>query len=361
MLHLIATLEGGGAERQLSYLAPELHRRGWEVTVGVLRMGVNAVHLTDSGVHIARLTRGSTKDPRNLLELIGLIRRFGPDLVQTWLPYMDIVGGLAATMMHVPWVASERTDPSVQRPHLRFRYRERRILGKAQAVIVNSERAAEYFRDHDQSGEPFFVANGLALEQLRLIPLADREALEVADDAPFAVVAGRLDPEKDMGTFVTALSLLHGAVKSAQAAIFGEGPCRASLEGMVGELGIANRVRFAGYVDNLPAWIKAADVVVSSSLVEGSPNVVLESMACGTPLVLSDIRPHRFLADGAALFFPRGDARALAECLTSVLEDPEEADHRAKIANERVAKFSVGAMTARYEEIYRAIMAGQLR
>src|SRR5262245_32180652 len=88
ILHIIPTLEGGGAERQLSMLAAEQARRGCDVHVALRRPGVHAVNIRDRGVNLHELGDMRSVDPRLFLALRKIIRSVRPDVVQTWLPQM---------------------------------------------------------------------------------------------------------------------------------------------------------------------------------------------------------------------------------------------------------------------------------
>src|SRR5262245_22803165 len=101
VLHLITNLGQGGAERQLTYLCCALARPGWDVHVGFLEAGrlhddVNLDRLRRSGVSARHLPNFGPYDPLNPLRFVRLIRRVRPDVVQTWIPMVDVTGGLAA-------------------------------------------------------------------------------------------------------------------------------------------------------------------------------------------------------------------------------------------------------------------------
>jgi glycosyltransferase involved in cell wall biosynthesis len=103
-------------------------------------------------------------------------------------------------------------------------------------------------------------------------------------------------------------------------------------------------------------------VLVSVSRFEGSPNVVLEAMAGGCPLIVSDIAPHRELLDGAsALFTPADDVVMLASRIENAIADREGARRRAEAARLRVEPFGAGRIAARYLDIYRDVLSRRRR
>jgi hypothetical protein len=85
LLHFIPSLVQGGAQRQISYLTPELARMGHEVHLACMNLGANLPRLNESGVFMHRLLHGNKYDPFILMDLVRLIRHIKPDLMQTWL------------------------------------------------------------------------------------------------------------------------------------------------------------------------------------------------------------------------------------------------------------------------------------
>ena len=319
ILFCIPTLGRGGAERQLSYLAPELVRLGDEVHVACLRGGAFRDGLAAAGV---TLHEGGS--------LLRLMLKLKPDVVQTCLTRMDIVGGIAALLTRTPWVLREPSAPEAYASGWKNRLR-RLLARRADAIVANSR----------QSGAPYVVRNG--------VPLAEIDAIATQRSGRNAVLfAGRMDAAKNPATLVAALQQLD---VDYTAVFCGDGPCRPELERMA-----AGRVAFPGVVDDLWQRMKAADVVVSLSRCEGSPNVILEAMAAGCPLVVSDIAAHReILDDASALFVPADDAAAAARAIRETLTSPEEAAKRARAARARVEEMSVERMGREFREVYERI------
>ena len=105
VLHAIASFGPGGAERQLALLASALTTRGTDCHVAYVHAGPN-LSFVDPSVTLHRLSVHGNHDPNLLTQMIQLIRRLRPDLVQTWLPKTDVVGGLAACLAREPFIAS---------------------------------------------------------------------------------------------------------------------------------------------------------------------------------------------------------------------------------------------------------------
>src|SRR5574341_240497 len=144
ILHCIPSMLNGGAQRQLTYLAAEQVRQEGSVHVALLHDGPNLDRLKASGAQIHRLSGWNNYDPRLLWQLIRLIRQIKPDVVQTWINQMDVLGGTAARLTRVPWVLSERSSARNYPPNLRNRLRAAWGRG-AQAVVSNSVGGDAYW------------------------------------------------------------------------------------------------------------------------------------------------------------------------------------------------------------------------
>src|SRR5690349_10334164 len=110
VLHLIPNMGGGGAERELAHLAGALHRQGLNVHVGLIGEGPNYEHLARGGAVLHKIGAFSNYDPRLLLRIHRLMREVRPNVVQTWMTQMDVVGGAVARWRRVPWILSERAS-----------------------------------------------------------------------------------------------------------------------------------------------------------------------------------------------------------------------------------------------------------
>jgi glycosyltransferase involved in cell wall biosynthesis len=146
------------------------------------------------------------------------------------------------------------------------------------------------------------------------------------------------------------------------ALLCGDGPLRPSLEKLVAELGLGRRIIFTGYVDNLWALMKRADACALLSRFEGCPNVVMEAMACGCPLIVSDIPAHReILDDQSACFAHPNDPAQIAGALKTTLLSGGAARARADAARAGIAGWTIEGMAERYEQLYLTVASGGKR
>jgi glycosyltransferase involved in cell wall biosynthesis len=316
------------------------------VHVGIVREGPNLPRLLDAGATVHRLHVATNYDPLLVARIVRLIRNVRPDVVQTWLPQMDVAGGIAARLTGTPWVLSERA-----RAYSRdVRHLVRSALGGlADAVVANSRGGLESWpRVHTIKT---IVPNALPLEELDAIPASD--AARAAGGV--ILFAGRFEPQKNLPNLVDALAIvLRG--REAVALLCGAGPQEAEIRARIDSHGLADRVRLLGFTDALWSLMKGADVFVSTTWFEGQPNVVLEAAACGCPLVLSDIPAHRdVFGNDAALFVPPSDAQAIAAAISDTLNDRAAAAARARRARECVRTLSIESSATGYLQVYQTL------
>ncbi len=348
VLHFISTLGGGGAERQLVYLARGLRARGCDVHVAILSGGTHLAGLLEAGATVHRLSARSNYDPRLLPRSVSLVRRLRPDIVQTWLTQMDVIGGIAALLTRTRWILSERTSAPAYRTS--GRHLLRRMIGhSASAVVANSQLGLEFWRS--ARGEKFVVPNALAADEIGAMAAPEIDT----GDTKVILFAGRFEEEKNLPTLIDALAeSMRG--RNVVALLCGAGPLEAAVRARLEALGLADRVHLLGYTDRLWGLMKRADVLVSASWFEGHPNIVLEGAACGCPLVLSDIAAHRnVLDDASADFAPPSDPQAIAAAILRALDDPAAARARARRARELVQVYSIPAAAEAYLRVYEQV------
>lgn len=171
----------------------------------------------------------------------------------------------------------------------------------------------------------------------------------------------RLVPIKNLPMMLDAVAKVRSQCPDVMLVLVGEGPQQPVLEARTRELGIADVVRFAGYVaqHETPAWYRAADVFALSSDFDNSPNVVLEAMACGLPIVATDVGGLREYVTSPAngLLTPKGDADAFAAALLTLLNDP----HRSRVTgyhnrHDAVTRFSWAVSAARMRAVYQRVV-----
>jgi glycosyltransferase involved in cell wall biosynthesis len=356
VLHCIPSMGGGGAERQVTYLAAELGRLGWAVHVATCRRGPNWDRLVASGATIHEVPLSGSYDWRAFGAMRAIVRAVRPEIIQVWMFQMDVLGGISALMSGIPWIFSERA--SAQAYPLTIKNVVRRVLGCcATAVISNSVAGDSYWRGWARRRS--IVSNGLPLDEIAAATAIVPPPLGEGG-RPVVLFAGRFDPQKNIGVLLEALDLVTQRL-DVDVLCCGDGPLRADAERWAAARTGRGRVVVAGYSTQLWSLMKGATVLVSPALFEGCPNVVLEGMACGVSLVVSDIPEHRELLDeSAALLVPPHSAPALAAAIEAALADRPAALARAAVAQARASRHSLSAVAREYDAAYRQVLRGRM-
>lgn len=353
VLHLIPSMGGGGAERELSLLAKPL-ASACELHVALIAEGPNFARLSESGATVHRIGVASNYDPRLVTNLRSIVRRVRPSLVSTWLTQMDIAGGSVARWAGVPWVLAERASAPFYRPSIKNRLRIA-AAGGARIVQANSQQGVDYWKSVRPSLPGVVIPNAVAVEEIDAIAPANLAA--ITGGRRLVLAAGRFDPQKNFHVLVDALARVLATHDDTVAAICGRGPLEDEIRAVIAERGLADRILMPGYVLDIWSWMKAAAAFVSISHFEGQPNTVVEAAACGAPLVVSDIPEHReFLSADSAQFADRHDPASVAAAIDATITDCAAAKTRAAAARRIVSAWTLDAIAARHVQLYESIL-----
>jgi len=325
-----------------------------EVHVGYLHDGPNLDRLLNTQVRLHALPAAGNHDPRLLLLIRKLIRDVQPDVVQTWLLQMDVFGGMAALTSGRPWILSERAAP--EQYETGWKNRLRLMIGaRSRGIVANSFGGLKYWERVSSEGKLRRVIRNI-------VPLKAIAAAAPADIPPddplhgvsrLIMAAGRFEAEKNWPRILEALDLVLSEHGDAHALLFGDGVQREEVLRVVSQSAHRARIHVRGYTSQLWRWLKRATVYVSASRYEGSPNVVLEALACGCPLVVSDIPGHRELLEKtSARLVPPGSAAAMAEAIGAALRVGRPTGDAEREALATLAQWSPASIAAEYRQVY---------
>lgn len=353
ILHCIPDMLNGGSQRQLVYLALEQARRGSQVHIISSRSGPTAALLDGKPLGVSFFQERRSHDPRLLLDMSRLIRRFRPDVVQTWLLQMDVVGGLAASLGRIPWVLSERSAEKAYDRSLKERLRIL-VANTAGAIVANSAGGLAYWKGRAREGVGrHVIPNIVPLQAIEGAEPIDETTLSLPQGHRMILSVGRFSPIKNLPRLIAALGRLSQRVPLV-GFLCGDGTHPEQVAEAIRSAGAGGLVRLPGYRSDVWRWMKRADLLISVSVVEGQENAVLEAMAAGCPVVLSDIPSHREIADEAcAVFVDPLSVESIADGIERSLADPAAARLRASAARERVRSLSASTVASRFEEVYR--------
>jgi glycosyltransferase involved in cell wall biosynthesis len=359
---LSTDLERGGLPLRVVRLALRLRDADVLPIVGCLTPpGPLTSELESAGIETFSCEGRGRFDGACLLALARHLRRLDPDLIHSSLFHANLAARLVGRLDRArPIVTGTVTIEVARRWH---RWLESLTFDRSDLHVANSQAVAAHLCE-ELGFSPERVAvvpNGVALEEIDLQPAIRREALGLPDGIPLVVWAGRMDPVKDLQTFVGVISALRSGGE-VRAVILGDGAERPRIERLVGERELDDVIRMARWSTNVIGWLKAADLLLFPSLTEGSPNVVIEAMACRCPVVASDIPSCReLIEDGVHGWLrPAGDVRRFAVLMTSLLSNAALRQSTVAAARQRVVeRHDMRRVVERWRSIYGQVMSDQ--
>lgn len=352
VLLLIPTLHGGGAERVVVTLAKHLNRARFRLTLGVVDMR-GAVFLDDIPDDVRLIALDISRVRYALPKIIRLIWRLRPDVVFSTLGHLNLA--LAMVKFALP-----RRTRTVARETLVVSHGLRRYQGR----VIWAMLYRWFYGGHDliicQSrdmcddlvgnfcvavGKTRIINNPVDLARIKEMSRMDAAFPLIPAGAVILVAAGRLDCQKGFDLLIDALLLVNEPL--VHVIILGEGSEERRLKQQVAERGLGDRIHFAGFQANPYSWFSRADAFVLSSRYEGFPNVVLEALACGTPVIaLPAPGGTREILEGVAgcVLADSIDASALARAIAAWMNGP-----RQRIAESVVVPYRLEHIISEYE------------
>lgn len=352
MVFCITELDIGGAEKAVVRIATGLKVLGWSVRVISLRdAGAMARPLREAGIEVEALQCGHFADVRCFWRLRAALRSRLPDVLVTFLHQANIYGRLAARSAGVPVVVSG------------IRVADRR------AWVRLTDRMTRHCADHYVAVSRSVAKTHAELchisaERMSSIPNGVDVVSDVRSDESSAgnqiLFVGRLCEQKNPLLLVDAFAMLPARFRETSRVVFvGEGPLRGALQTHIRQQGLNDRVQLLGFRDDCQNLMLSSTVMVLPSRWEGLPNVVLEAMAAGLPVIATDVDgTSELIADGdTGWLLPASKADRLAAAMEECLTRPGERLRRAKRALQLVRQeYSWASVVDRYDELLRSLL-----
>jgi glycosyltransferase involved in cell wall biosynthesis len=300
--------------------------------------------------------------PRAVARLASYARRERISLIHAHDFKSDLVAWIAGGLTGVPVITTAHGFTGESAKARWFDAMDARLLRRLDLVIVVSDAMRRQF---ESRGIPparlRTVRNGIALDAwpfgARTRTL--RSSLGLAQGALIVGHVGRLSLEKGQRALMRVFPEVLSAAPTARLVFVGEGPDDATLRATIAQLGLADRAFLLGHRTDIREVFGDLDLLVLSSSTEGLPNVVLEAMAAGVPVVATDVGgTGELVIDGrTGLLVRAGDDRALTRAVTSALADRAAASRRAAAAREHVEReFDFNGLISTTHEIYRGLL-----
>lgn len=353
----IPSMNGGGAERVMLALANSLAER--DILIDLVLNKLEGPYINDVSAKVNIISLDTSRTLYSIFPLAKYLRKEKPDAILSAMNYVNIVTVLAQ-------LASGSDTKMVLSEHSIF-IESKKSLGKVKGSILTLLMRWAYKKPHAivavSNGVADSLVNELNIKRHKIKTIYNpifsenlvnrsKESLShpwVNSSLPLILGVGRLTFQKDFKTLIYAFKKVREK-KNYNLVILGEGEQRPELEQLINSLDLQDNVKLLGFVDNPYAWMSHAEVFVLSSINEGFGNVIVEAMACGTPIVSTDCPsgPSEILEKGLwGDLVPPGNADLLAQAIINTVDNPTQKD-----ITTRAKFFSVDKAVNHYLDIF---------
>ncbi|MGQ0619424.1 MAG: glycosyltransferase [Panacagrimonas sp.] len=358
LMHVEAGMKVYGGARQVIYLVEGLRARGIDCVLVCPIGAAIGTQLASSGVAVAETRLGGDLDFGFIGRLRRLIRTYRPDLVHLHSRRgADVLGGIACRLEGVPVVHSRRNENPEMPWFARIKYRlYDRVIGISEAIRSQ------------------LLSYGLSEQQVRMVRSAFAPdpaqtvatRLEMLDefglpaDAFVIGVVAQLIERKGHRFLIQAMPDLLARYPGLFVLCFGQGAMQATLEAQARSLGVAQRVRFVGFRNDLLHWLGRLDLVAHPALMEGLGVALLQASSLGIPIVAARAGGiPEAVRDGInGLLVEPGDVAALGGAVSQLVGDEPLRRRLGAAGRELIAReFSVDTMVEDNLAIYHAVLA----
>jgi glycosyltransferase involved in cell wall biosynthesis len=319
ILYLIGQLSLGGSERQLHSLLQQMDRSGIQAAVFVWNFRKDDPYVSRIralGIPVDGFPAGISR--ANKMRIFRqIVRQWGPEVIHSYSFHTNFAASWAAVGTKAVAIGSVRSD------FLPAKNSCGPLLGRLSArwprsQIFNSLAAAESARSRSvfTPRQLFVIRNGLDLQYYTNTRLPREGRVSM-------VGVGSLWPVKRWDRLLLAGLELKRRGYESLIQIAGTGPLRSALDQRTQDLGLGDRVKFVGQVEDIPKFLSDALFVVHTSDSEGCPNVIMEAQACGRAVVAMNAGDISQLVENGKTGFvvARGDVSALVECMARLISD----------------------------------------
>ena len=379
ILFVIGNLDVGGAERHLAQVLPKLRYMGFSPLVYTLtHKGKLATILEGQGVRVVepwfsaffRRMPGLLKRPLltsfSAVTFFMLILRYRPSVVHFFLPESYLFGGISSWLMGPRIKVMSRRSLNLYQLKYPVLARIEQVLHSGMNAILGNSRAVvrELAGEGVKTSRLGLLHNGIDLDVFEKLPPRSsvRSTLGIGQDALMIVCVANLIPYKGHIDLIHALSEVRLALpRDWVIALVGRDCGIASeLKVWAKRLGVAEHILWMGERSDAIAICSAADIGVLSSHQEGFSNSVLEGMAAGIAMVVTDVGGNaEAVMDGVSgLVVPARDPFALGRALLTLANDTAARQRMAQAGRQRVVdNFSLTTCVNRYAGLYRALLS----
>ncbi len=383
ILLLNTQMEAAGAQKALLSLAAGLKARGHHVVVVTMYDKADYISLFEEQYGLSIINLNMKPAGKNivmrvsklltgLFALFQLMRRERIQVIQTFSHYSNMLGPLLA------WLAGVPVRLSSQRMSLRG---APKWLLTLDTLVANSFLVQKMTSVSEGTRQFCIRQQGIRADKIQTIyngidpsvyqqpftraeqPAALHRELGLDSNAVVMTTIARLHPQKGHSFLIEAIPQIVKSIPNARLLFVGEGALRAELERRAARVGATNLIRFAGVRQDISQVLAISDLFVLPSLWEGLPNVVLEAMAAGVPVVATDVdgSAELIIANKTGMLVPPKQSDALATAIIQLWQDePCRKRIIAAAAQQVEQSFSLQRNVTAYETLYETLIQQRL-
>jgi glycosyltransferase involved in cell wall biosynthesis len=370
LLVVTESLGVGGTESHLIRTLPRLVASGWSVvTFCLTERGERAEQVETAGVEVCAAPRLAKRKgsflryPAHVTlainKLYWLMRRCQPQIAHFYLPGPYLIGAHVAIAARTPIkIMSRRSLSDYQRNWPLVARLERRLHTKMDAVIGNSRAVVrQLIEEGIPEAKVRLIYNGIELSSVLPDRNEARQALGLDNDTLVGVVIANLIPYKGHRELVRGLSHLEQELPSNWRILVAgrDHGIRAELEELAAALGISHRIEFLGEYSDIPRLLAAADFGLLTSREEGFSNVILEGMAAGLAMIVTDVggNAEAVVHGETGFVVPPRNPKAIGDAILEMARNPEQRKRFGAAARRRVEKeFSIDKCVKAHADLY---------
>jgi glycosyltransferase involved in cell wall biosynthesis len=359
ILVITTGLKLGGAEQQIAALASAFLALGNDVAILSLTQGQEI----DLPPEIRVIELDMRKTPLSMLAALRkarqLVHQWRPDVIHAHMVHANLFARALARTRHMPPVICSAHSAREGGRLRALAYRATDRWCAMTTHVSEAGRLAMVASGAVPDGRVIVMPNGIDTSRFRPDQASrerTRSELGFGPDDVLILNVGRLVPEKDQAMLIEAFCEVHRTLPNARLMVAGDGPLRGELAHQVAQQGLNHAVLLAGARNDIPELLRAADVFVLSSRIEGMPLAVGEALASGLPVVATAAAGVSEVAGDTSTLTPIGDPQALADALCNTIArlpgTESERDHRRQRI---VGRFDVNGVARQWLAQYRRL------
>lgn len=357
-----------GPGRTILDCAETIDRNRYRIVIGAFDGGrenssAYETEARERGLTVTRIREQGAWDPNVYRQVVASCREHGAALVHSHDFRSDVFGFLVSRKLGIPWVATAHGwIQNDWRGELKSRM-DRLLLRQANHVIAVSNQTRARLGRLGDGARCSVVPNALRVDRYHPNRCAGpfRKEHRVSDQELLIANIGRLSPEKGQVPFIEAAAELIRENPVMKFALMGSGPEESRLRQLVSDLGISDYVIFAGYREDMGTVYNELDLVVQSSFTEGMPNVVLEALLMGLPVIATNVGGTReVLKDGETGVLINTGSAEIVSAIRRFLNDRDGFARLARNGRQDVlARFDHAKRVAELSLIYDRALSGR--